>query len=237
MKCLTAGLILGLLLASPTCTLAQATIPLMEQREEAQKATMYYPMDSAKGTIAALRAKSTYYWAITPIIIQTWDMKVKGLGLVLRVTDLTTPPASVVFIIDGKPTMIQPTDWGADEGGGQASIIDRVELVRSIASAKNISITVFGTAPLTGTFQSSDLLFFQSLVSMYDAGTFVSPQLGDEKSAAVPTPPTITTIASTNPRNILPPPPPPAPLLFAIGFLAFRFPPRPPGVRTVYWMF
>ncbi len=193
MKRISASLLIGLLITSPACILAQATIPLMEQRVEALKATTYLPMDPAKGAVAALRSKSTFYWAITPIIIQTWDMKVKALGLALRVTDLTTPPASVVFIIDGKPTMIQPTDWGTDEGGGQASIIEREDLVRSIATAKTVSITVFGTAPLTGTFQSSDLLFFQSLVSMYDAGTFVSPQLGDEKSASVPTPQTAPT--------------------------------------------
>lgn len=191
------------LLAYPL--VGQQTIPLMQQRVDSNKVTMYFPMNAARGEIAALRTQGTYYWAISPVIVQPWDKQNRGLALVLRITGQETPPSSIVIIVDGKSTMLEPTVWAPDQGGGQATIIDRVDLVRGIASATTVSVTVFGATPLTGTYQVGDLAFFKSLVAMYDAGTYLAPDLSVASTTpAVQTP--AAAMAPTPPKPVDAPP-------------------------------
>jgi hypothetical protein len=153
--------------------LGQDDVIIKERRVDEQKISIFAPVNSADSfELNALRARNKYSWVVAPIIAQTWDKKVKGLGLFLRVTDQTVTPTAVVIVVDGKTTMIPVQKWEKDPEGGENTLIDREDLVRSIAAAQNVSITVFGDDPLTAIYHSENLSIFRSMVSMYDTDTF-----------------------------------------------------------------
>jgi hypothetical protein len=153
--------------------MGQDNFSLKEQRADEQKSSIFYPLSSTNPDVpAALRAKGTYSWFMMPVIAQAWDKHLKSLGLVLKVTDQTSPPTAVVFIVDEKPTMIPAQKWDEYPGGGLFTSIEREDIVRSIATARKVTVTVFGNSPLSATYTSGDLSLFRSVVTMYDSATF-----------------------------------------------------------------
>lgn len=145
-------------------------IELREKPVATEKESIFQPISatSADG-ILSIRASGSYKWNVTPIIGQKWNGSEKSLVLAIEVVGENLQPSTAVFVIDGKTVVIPSSDWQVDSRGHLVAWIKNEGLVRSLAKAEEVSITVFAPGPLTNSFHAGDLGVFRSMVQIYDA--------------------------------------------------------------------
>lgn len=155
--------------------LAQNVVLLNEHRIDDEKASMFVPVDlSAEDGIRGLRAHGAYSWVVTPVIAQTWDKKTKSIALAIEARGLKSSTSTIVIIVDGKPATFSDLNWEIDSRGAPCVFIEREDLIRTMATAQNVSIAVFGDSSVAGVFHPADLSYIQAVVSMYDANNINS---------------------------------------------------------------
>jgi hypothetical protein len=173
-NCAAARLSAGLGLASILVAVTpQASLSLKETRIDTLRRSIFTPpIDPDSPGLAPLRAQGAYSWLVMPAIAQDWQTKKAELGLLVRVLGPPTPPSGLVLVVDGTTTLISEQGWQKGNSGGWVLAFGRQELVRSIASAKQVTITVLGSPPLEGRFQAGDLNVFPAVVGIFDHNSF-----------------------------------------------------------------
>jgi hypothetical protein len=146
-------------------------VSLRERPDAVAKLSIFQPVSatSADG-IEAIRASGTYEWNIAPIIGMKWDGSSKSLMLAIEVAGNNLTPSTAVFTIDGRTFVAQSAEWTVDSRGNLVAFFQKEGLVRNLADAQQVSVTVFAPAPLTASFHAGDLAVFRSMVHIYDVG-------------------------------------------------------------------
>lgn len=131
--------------------------------------SIFEPVSSTSSDgISSIRANGAYKWDVAPVIGMKWDGSAKNLSLAIEVIGSDLTPSMAVVALDGKTFVLQSADWKVDRRGNLVAFFDKEALVRSMAQAQKVSITVFAPAPLTSTFQYGDLGVFRSMVEAFD---------------------------------------------------------------------
>jgi hypothetical protein len=144
-------------------------IGLRERPNATTKISIFQPASaSSPDGIEALRASGSYQWSVTPVISKTWQGSGKALLLAIEVAGNNLQPSTAIFVIDGKTFVTQSGDWRVDSRGNLVAFFEKEGLVRNLAKAEEVSVTVFAPAPLTASFHGSDLAVFRSMIQTYD---------------------------------------------------------------------
>lgn len=161
--------IIAFIFAFSAISLLGQNLELRERPNATTKISLFQPVSatSADG-ILSLQATGSYKWNITPVIAQKWDGSGKSLLLAIEVVGNNIQPSTAVFVIDGKTFVMQSADWRVDSRGNLAAVFEKEGLVRNLAKAEEVSVTVFAPDPLTTLFHASDLAVFRSMVQIYD---------------------------------------------------------------------
>jgi hypothetical protein len=149
---------------------AAQTLQLQERPNNEKSTSLFVPADSsASDGIAAIRASGAEFaWSVTPVIYQSWDKSRKSLLLAIEVVGQDLHPSAAVFVIDGKSYIVQSADWALDSRHNLCALVEKEGLIRNIASASQVQVTVFAPAPLTATFTGGNLAVFREIAAVYD---------------------------------------------------------------------
>ncbi|MDR3723286.1 MAG: hypothetical protein P4K83_02200 [Terracidiphilus sp.] len=161
--------IAALIFVFTTVSLFGQNVELREKPNATAKNSIFQPI-SATSTdgIQSIRASGTFQWNITPIIGKMWNGPEKSLMLAVEVVGSNLQPSTAVFVIDGKTFVTQSANWQVDSRGNLVTMLEKEGLVRNLAKAENVSVTVFAPNPLTATFRGNDLAVFRSMVQAFD---------------------------------------------------------------------